>query len=527
RFVIRPKELESRTEDWIILGLISVIVITGFLLEGFRMSVTELSITQKYWSPAGWLTAHFVRQISLNVASLYPFVWFTHSTLVIIFIAYIPFSKLAHIFFGPLNIFFTSLDHKGTLKRLDLEHSERFGVSGLGDFSWKDLMDVDTCVRCGRCETGCPTYLSEKPLTPKKFINEIKDELTVAGPAGKVTEPLCERVVTSDEIWVCTTCGFCREACPLLIEQPPKILELRRNLVLSESRFPAEVKTIFKNMETNGNPWAVSWDKRADWIKGLDVKILNEGDKTDILLWVGCAGATDDRNTKVATALVKILQKSGVDFAILGNAEKCCGDPARRIGNEYLYETIALENIELLKKYHFRQILTYCPHCYNTLKNEYHQLDGDFDIAHHSEFILGLINAGKLNITPELKSKITYHDSCYLGRYNNIYDAPRRVLGSTGADIKEMPRRRRDSFCCGAGGGRMWMEEKLGKRINRIRTEEARKTLGPNSPDNIIATACPYCLTMLEDGIKETSTEAGAPVKARDIGEIIAESLRV
>jgi Fe-S oxidoreductase/nitrate reductase gamma subunit len=522
RYIIKPPELDHRFDDLAVILLLGFIAFTGFLMEGFRMAVTELPAQPiRYFSPGGLITAKTLLAIGFTepiIGSWYPIIWFTHSTLAIIFIAYLPWSKLAHIFAGPINIFFMDLTHQGALSKIDLETAEEFGVAKIRDFSWKHLLDLESCMRCGRCNSGCPTNLTDKPLKPKELIQNLKTTL-FNNPWSKAdkTEPkaIAPDTVSYDEIWACTTCGFCRSNCPVFIEHPPKIVEFRRNLVLAESNFPSEVKTMFKNMETNGNPWPVSWDKRSDWCKDLGVKILNEGEKTDILLWVGCAGATDDRNMKVARALVKVLQKVGVDFAIMGNAERCCGDPARRIGNEYLYQQLADENIQTLKKYQFSRILTYCPHCDNTLKNEYPQMNGNFSVVHHTEYILELIQQGKLTL-PSLDKTVTYHDSCYLGRYNGIYEAPRQILNSIpGLKLKEMPRNHKRSFCCGAGGGRMWMEEKLGTRINQARVQEAFRTVH----DGFIITACPYCLTMLGDGIKEKGITDN--LKAMDIVEIL------
>ena len=525
RYIIRPAELDNQWDDlWVILFL-GALVVTGFALEASRMLVTEipqqLAITR--FEPLGLLFGRLMIAMGVTesaVKAYYSTVWFAHSTILVGLIAYFPWSKLIHIFTGPLNIFCRDLEHMGTLVNLDLETSEEFGITKITDFTWKHLLDLDACTRCGRCNTGCPTNLSNKPLKPKQLIQNLKTHLFSKVSKTTPLPNLAPETVSYDEIWDCTTCGFCRSNCPVFIDHPPKLLEFRRHLVLAESNFPPEVKTMFKNMETNGNPWPISWDKRSDWIKDSGVKILNEGEQADILLWVGCAGATDDRNTRVARSLVKVLQKAGVDFAILGNAERCCGDPARRIGNEYLYQQLADENIQTLKKYKFSRILTYCPHCYNTLRNEYHQRGADFSVLHHSEFIWELISSGKLSISPSATAhaqSLTYHDSCYLGRYNDIYNAPRQILKSIpGVEFKEMPLNHKKSFCCGAGGGRMWMEEKRGDRINQIRIQEALGTVKTGA----VITACPYCLTMLGDGIKEKGINE--QLQALDIVELLA-----
>jgi len=524
RYLIRPAELDNQWDDLVVILFLGALAVTGFLLEAGRMAVTEIpqQMPIRYFAPLGLAFGKLIIALGITESAIrayYPVCWFTHSTILVMLIAYLPWSKLMHIFTAPLNIFCRDLEHQGTLVNLDLETSEEFGITKITDFTWKHLLDLDACTRCGRCNTGCPTNLSNKALKPKQLIQNLKNHLFTGISKSAPLPNLAPETVSYDEIWDCTTCGFCRSNCPVFIEHPPKIVEFRRHLVLAESNFPPEVKTMFKNMETNGNPWPVSWDKRSDWCKDSGVRILNEGDKTDILLWVGCAGATDDRNTKVARALVKVLQKAKVDFAILGNAERCCGDPARRIGNEYLYQQLADENIKTLKKYKFSRILTYCPHCYNTLRNEYHQRGVDFSVAHHSEFIWELIQSGKLAQpeTPDAgRTTLTYHDSCYLGRYNDIYSAPRAILKSIpGVEFKEMPRNHKKSFCCGAGGGRMWMEEKRGTRINQIRIQEALETVKQGT----VITACPYCLTMLGDGIKEKG--AADKLKAVDIVEML------
>ncbi|MEK7449415.1 MAG: (Fe-S)-binding protein [Planctomycetota bacterium] len=531
RYIIGSRDLDNIFDDIATIFLFTSIALTGFLLEGLRLNVTEWNINPALmdWSPFGKLTAWLTIALGLTEPTIkqsHSIIWFIHSSLVLILIGYIPFSKLWHIFSGPLNIFFSPRwtgEHPGTLPKIDIENTDSFGVGTLKDFTWKDLLDFDACTRCGRCQTNCPTHVSDKPLSPKKLIIDFKNHWLKEGKKniqGKSNSGyIAGSVITDDSIWACTTCRNCVEQCPVLIEQMNKILELRRYLVLSESRFPAEIKTMFKNMETNGNPWPVSWDQRSNWAKNLDIAVLNEQKKeTDLLFWVGCAGATDDRNIKVTQALVNILKKSKIDFAILGNEERCCGDPARRIGNEYLFQMLAQENIATLKKYKFNRILTYCPHCYNTLKNEYHQFESDFEVIHHSELLAELLLSEKLPLSKPLKQTITYHDSCYLGRYNNIYKQPRQVLAQIpGVTLKEMKRHQVNSFCCGGGGGRMWLEEKLGTRINQIRTQEAI-----DSQARIIGTACPYCLTMLSDGIKEKEATGLA---AKDLAELVNEAM--
>jgi Fe-S oxidoreductase len=441
-------------------------------------------------------------------------------------IALLGYTKLLHIITSGANQYFRSFAPKGELKPIpDIENTETFGVGKIEEFTWKQLLDGEACTRCGRCQERCPAYLSEKPLNPKKLTLDLKEHLYEMKPyllsnskSEKERKPLIGGAILEDEIWSCTTCRACMEECPVFIEHIDKIVEMRRNLVLMQSIFPNEVKLVFKNMETNYNPWGIGFSQRADWAKEQNVKIRAE-EKGEYLFWVGCSGSFDDRNKKVSKAIVKILQAAKVDFAILGEEETCCGDSARRIGNEYLAQILMQGNIEIFKNYEVKKIITMCPHCYNTFKNEYHQFNGNYEVYHHTEFIFNLIKTGKLSLKNGQSLNLTYHDSCYLGRYNNIYSEPREVLKSLGKiEFKELDWKKERSFCCGAGGGRMWMEESLGKRINQMRVEQiVEKNV------NTVATACPYCLTMLEDGVKEKGqTEK---ISVFDLAELVEKSL--
>jgi len=406
-----------------------------------------------------------------------------------------------------------------------MENQETFGVSKAEEFTWRQLLDADACTRCGRCQDNCPAHLSEKPLSPKKLIQDLKTNLLLSAKALQKENPdeqrknLIGESISEDELWACTTCLACQESCPVFVEQVQKVVDLRRYLVLMEAKFPQEITPMFKNLETNYNPWAFGFASRGDWAKDLEVKLLSEDKNVDILFWVGCSGSYDDRNKKVSQALVKILRAANINFGILGQEEKCCGEPARRMGNEYLGQMLIQENIEILKNYGVKKILFACPHGYNTFKNEYPQFGGEYQVYHHTDFILDLIQSGKIKITKKIDENITYHDSCYLGRYNDIYDSPREILKRIlEGKIKEMERRREKSFCCGAGGGRMWMEENLGKRINQLRVKQAQETEAKT-----IASACPYCLTMLSDGIKEIGLEE--KLEVNDIAELVASLL--
>ncbi len=533
RVVLRPRNLSNRGQDALILGLFLLILVTGFLIEGLRIAV--LNPGWERWSPLGWVLGQGFRATGVSLATLgnwHVYLWWFHLLISLVFIAYMPYSKLFHIFTSPLNIFFQSLEPKGKLNTLDLEESETFGASSLTHFSWKELLDRDACTECGRCSDACPATNTDKPLSPKDLIVALRDHLTLVGPelqakrqAGEEIEgtsvAMVGETVAEDVLWSCTTCRACMEACPVFIEHIPKIVEMRRHLVLEESRFPSELTTSFKNMEVNGNPWGISAEDREKWTEGLSVPRMREVEgEVDYLFWVGCAGAFDARSQKVSRAMVQILNAAGVKYAILGKEETCTGDPARRLGNEYLFQMMAEQNVETLGQYKFKKILTICPHCFNTFTNEYPDFGGHYQVVHHTELLDELIREGKITLKKSLNKKVTYHDSCYLGRHNDIYQAPRAVLKALpGVELQEMPRSFENGFCCGAGGGRMWMEEHHPK-VNHNRVDEAAGL----QPD-VVSTACPFCATMIADGINETAREE--QMANQDIALLVLEALEL
>jgi len=534
RYGQKPDRLDNKFDDLVALLLILVVIVTGFIVEGFRIAATELKTNPDWapWSPGGYILALAFSNLSQSALLLWHQIWWwLHSVISIGAIIYVAFyfSRLWHIIIDPLNVFFRNLGPRGALSPIDLETAESFGASKIEDFSWKHLMDLDACTRCGRCQDSCPAYLSGKPLSPKKIIQDLKGNLLERAPillksrgnnGGNNPETesksMIGEVILNDEIWNCTTCYACQEACPVYIEPMLKVIEMRRNLVLEQASIPEAGEGALRSIEARGHPWRGTTATRTDWAEGLDIKILAEDSDIDILFWVGCTLALEERSMKVAKAVAKVLKLAEINFGILGTEESCCGEPARRLGNEYLFQLQAEKNIELLKSYNVKKIVTACPHGYNTLKNEYPQFGGDFEVMHHTEFMANLLKEGKLRISQGVKGLVTYHDACYLGRYNNIFEPPREILQNLpDITLVEMERNRERSFCCGGGGGCMWLEDHAGRRINEVRTEQAMDTKA-----QIVATACPFCLQMFEDGIKTKGVEES--LKVMDIAELVS-----
>ncbi|MEE9223471.1 MAG: heterodisulfide reductase-related iron-sulfur binding cluster [Thermoplasmata archaeon] len=538
RFVRRPSRLNRKRDDAVVLTLIFLVVLTGFLTEGVRIlngdpgplcrtALDFQSDDDSMWSPVGSAFAWFFLAIGADGELLWSVFWWMHLALALAFIVYVPYSKLSHMFISPLNTFFRSLRPKGALKKLEFEEkAETFGVQKIEQFTSKQLWDLYSCMECGRCQDRCPAWLTDKPLSPKKIILDLRNHLNVRGKEllkksgeSKEVPSLGGNVVKFDEIWACTTCGACQEHCPVFIEHIDKIVDMRRAMVMMESNFPNEMNPVLRNMETQFNPYMVGNDTRADWAEDLGIKKLSEDRDVEYLYFVGCTASFDDRNKKVATAFAKIMKRAGISFGILGTEEKCCGEPLRRMGNEYLGQMMITENINVFKKYNVKKIVTACPHCFNTLKNEYPDFDGKFQVIHHTELLSDLMKKGKIKPSKKLPAIATYHDSCYLGRHNDIYDQPRDALKAvTSGQPKEMKDNKRTGFCCGAGGGRMWMEETLGSRINETRVQQALDVKA-----DTMATACPFCLIMLGDGIKAKDAEEKLDIV--DIAEMLESAM--
>src|SRR5216684_6534713 len=483
RLVTKPRRLTLSPEGLFILLLIFGLMITDLAADAGRIVLAPAPWDG--WQFAGSALAGLLAHLPPGgVTAVFHVSWWLHAVLLLSFLVYLPYSKHLHIMAAPFNVFFAPQTPKGQFQTVNLEEAETFGVGSLNDFTWKDLFDTYNCTECGRCTSGCPASISGKELDPKWLILNLQDFLLEsagghakhghqAGDKPAPARSMVGDVIHDNVLWACTTCRWCVDACPVFIEHVPKIVDMRRWLVLTESRFPAELQPAFRNLETNGNPWQMSWQTRAEWAGDLGLRLMSDVREAEYLYWVGCYGSFDERNKKVARAFVKLMQAAGVDVAILGTEEKCTGEPARRLGHEYLFQTLAQGNIETLKRYRFQKIITACPHCFNTIRSEYPNFDGHFRVIHHTELLDELI---------------------------------------------EMHLCRSKGFCCGGGGGRVWLEENEGRRVNQLRVEQAMDV----NPD-ILASACPFCLTMFEDGVK--GKEVADRIKTRDIAEVLAESL--
>ncbi len=524
RLVVRPERLGKSKDALKILAFTGGLMVSILLMNAFHLAGTQP------WFASAMIFSNLLSGLAPSDPSIcmagYTFFKWIHMILVLGFAMYIPHSKHLHVLAAGPNTFFKTLTVEKGMQKIDFEDETltQYGAAKVTDLSWKDTLDTFACTECGRCQDLCPAWNTQKPLSPKAIISDLKKNLLrnqAAILSGKIEDvtPVIDDNVTEDVIWACTSCRACEVACPVFIEQTDKIYAIRRNLVLMESRFPAEVQNVFKNMENNATPWAFSASDRANWSQGLSIPTIQANPNAEVLLWVGCAGSYDDRNKKVVTAFASLLKKAGVSFAILGNEEKCTGDPARRIGNEYLFQTLAKSNIETLNRHQIKTIVTSCPHCFNTLKNEYPDFGGKYQVFHHSQYLVRLMNTGRLKPAKNFDETVTYHDSCYLGRWNSVYEQPRSLISAIpSAHFVEMTQNREKGMCCGAGGGRMWMEEKIGKSINIVRTEQAIATKA-----TVVASACPFCMTMLTDGVKAKDLQS--KMKVMDVAEILDQSI--
>lgn len=526
RYVIRPNKLmhEGMRDATIVLLFILGIVVSFLFYNAADVARGTAALAA--WKPISSAMAG-TSLFRGDVAFWWHTFWWTHVVLLFSFLAYVPHSKHMHIIFAIINTFFMDLTPKGALKTMDLEKAETFGVNRVEQLSWRQLLDGYACTECGRCTEACPANATGKPLDPMRIITNMRDTLDEQGAAIVASRveglpDMFQTVHSEDGIWACTTCYACVYECPVMNEHVPKIIEMRRHMVLTQGKMPAESAEPMRNIEQNYNPWGIGWDQRAKWADGLGVPTMSEAaaanEPIDILYWVGCAASFDDRNRKVAQALARLLQRAGVRFAILGPQEKCTGDPARRLGNEYLAQMMIKANVETLNGYGVRRIIASCPHCFNTIKNEYPDFGGNYEVIHHSQFLQELIDSGRLTPTKDVLQYLTYHDPCYLGRYNNVYEEPRNVLYRIpGIRVVEMDRCRDRGFCCGAGGARMWMEEKIGEKVNHRRLSHVEETHA-----NAVATACPYCLIMLDDAAKTKNRE---DIRRFDIAELLERAL--
>ncbi len=569
RAVLKPKRMHSTVEAYLILGLIGVLMVSDLLHDGARYNLIQLynnpdSIhyfthpqygSEILWAPisagAGGLISGMSAETNTVIMAL---MFWLHIITQLVFLNLLPFGKHFHVITAIPNVFLKSLGYPHEKPRLlDLEdeaawEGEALGINHIHQLNWKQGLDLYTCTECGRCKEVCPTYTTDKPLNLHEFNDSLKSELLDnatsiilrarlsaaikeskdAAQIAKIKEEtatlnskrqLVGEVIAKETLWACTTCRACEEVCPVTIEHVPRIIAMRQGQTLMAEDYPRELNPALKGLERNGNPWGIGYDKRADWARGLGIKMMADDPDIDYLFWVGCAGSFDDRSKKVSASLVRILQKANIRFAILGVEEKCTGDFARRVGNEMLFQMMAQENIATLDGYQIRKIITACPHCLNALKYEYPQMGGNYEVIHHAEFIDRLFREGKIKLQQTWEGALTYHDSCYLGRYNEIYEQPRSLLQAVSkSGLKELERHGRESFCCGAGGGRMWLEETIGRRINRERSEEI-VACGVSS----VAVSCPFCLTMIEDGMKDLGREEA--LKTMDIAEIVEKTM--
>ncbi len=524
-----PKYIAPRSADaFLILSFVAILMIAFFWLNGSEIALDK-ERAAAYMPVSGFVARAFMGGTSGAAleASAMSF-WWIHAIILLAFLNYLPYSKHMHILTSIPNVYFRRLERVNTQPREEFRKGNTYGVSQVNQFTWKGLFDTYSCTECGRCSDMCPATATNKPLNPRLVIHDIKVNLLKNGPgllAKKAPNlPLIgahnEGSVEEEVIWECTTCGGCVAVCPVFIEQFPRIIDMRRNLVEMQSKFPQELLAFFDNMEQRSNPWGIAPADRAKWAADIQARTFEAG-KTEYLFYVGCAGSFDARSKQVSVATARVLDAAGVSWGILGRDERCCGDSLRRLGNEYVFDSMAQQNIKQFRDKGVTKVITQCPHCFNTLKNDYRQFGADFEVIHHTELINQLIQSEKIKLDGKVDlGNVVFHDSCYLGRYNQVYTAPRQAIASvTGKVPTEMERNHERSFCCGAGGGRMWMEESVGKRINIERVEQV---LSKNP--KTVCVCCPYCMTMFEDGMKDKKVDES--VQVLDIAEIVARALK-
>lgn len=511
RLVIKPDRLTLSTEGLIILNLILIIVASDVL---FDAAFLALNPDIEKSGPLAALFAPLVSLLGKNLAGhLHSLAYWAHVSAILYFLTLLPRSKHFHIVTAIPNVFLSNLNPGSGLHRIDFEDEEKetFGITEVESFTWKQMLDLHTCTQCGRCDRVCPALATGKPLSPQQLTVDLRDHLN-GHPASDI--PLLGGVIEDETLWACTTCGACESACPVMIGYVDKVIDLRRGLVLTEDRYPKELESAFKSLETQSNPWGFPKNSRADWAKALNIPIWDKTRPTEYLYFIGCNGSFDTRGKKISEAVVKTLKQAGVSFSILGNGEGCTGDPARRAGNEYLFDMLARQNAETFQQNNVLKVITHCPHCLNSLKNEYPEFGVYLEVIHHSELLETLIAEGKLSLGEKIDTNVVVHDSCYLGRHNGVYDAPRNVLAAEVTKVQEVEQSRETGTCCGAGGARFLLEENIGTRMSHHRLDELMVT----NPDTI-AVSCPYCVLMLEDAVKAKGLEG--KVKVRDIGEMI------
>ena len=511
RLVIRPNRLTLSIEGLVILNLILVIAASDILFDSAFIALNP-GIEK-----SGPLAALFVPLISLlgkNLTGhLHSLAYWTHISAILFFLTLLPRSKHFHIVTSIPNVFLSNMNPGNGLHRIDFEDEEQenFGITEVENFSWKQMLDLHTCTQCGRCDRVCPALATGKPLSPQQLTVNLRDHLNTPSPSDNT---LLGDVIDDEVLWACTTCGACESACPVMIQYVDKVIDLRRGLILTEDRYPKEFESAFKSLETQSNPWGFPKNSRADWAKALDIPIWDKTNPSEYLYFIGCNGSFDTRGKKISESVVKTLQQAGVSFSILGNSEGCTGDPARRAGNEYLFDMLASQNADTFKQQGVLKVITHCPHCLNSLKNEYPEFGVYLEVIHHSELLETLISDGKISVGEKTDSNVVVHDSCYLGRHNGVYDAPRNVLAAEVQSVQEVEQSRETGTCCGAGGARFLLEENTGTRMSHHRLDELMVT----NPDTI-AVSCPFCVLMLEDAVKAKGLEG--KVKVRDIGEIL------